>query len=161
VAWAAAPPVVEVKGSRTTLAAVAGAGLMVLGIIGGLIGLLVAVLGGSIVSQFNLDDYGDFGGLNDPAAILSGAIVFFGVLLVVFSLVYLIAGLGVVRSRGWGRVMGLIVGILGSLFWVASLTGSGSAGADAASGGVFALVLLGIHLYITLALAFVWRRKAA
>lgn len=159
VAWGAPPVVVAAKGGRTTLAAIAGAGLIVLGVLGALLGIAFAVLGSSFVKQLDLTQYGDFGNVNDPAAIVSGAIAFVGIIVVVYSLVYLIGGIGIVRSRGWGRVMGLIVGILSGLFWLLSLTGGGSAGA---SGGIFfPLVMFAIHAYVVVVLIMFWRSKTA
>lgn len=159
IAWAAPPVAVAAAGGRTTLAAIAGVGLIILGVLGGLLGLMVAVFGSSIVTQLDLSQYGgDFGGLNDPAAVVSGAIAFVGIVIVVYSLVYFIGGIGVVRSRGWGRVMGLIVGTLSGLFWLMSLTGSGS---GANSGLGFALVMVAIHVYIVVVLIMFWRRKTA
>ena len=160
VAWGAAPVAVAAKGGRTTLAAIAGVGLIILGILGGLLGLMITVFGPSVVSQFDLSQYGDFGDINDPAAVISGAIAFVGIVVVVYSLVYLFGGIGIVRSRGWGRVMGLIVGILSGLFWLLSLTGGGSA-SGAASGIGFVLVMLGIHVYVVVVLIMFWRNKTA
>lgn len=158
VAWGAPPVAVAAKGGRTTLAAIAGVLLIVLGVLGGLLGLMVAVFGSSIVRQLDLDQFGgDFtgSGLNDPAAVISGAIAFVGIVVVVYSLVYLIGGIGIVRSRGWGRVMGLIVGILSGIFWLLSLTGGSNSGIG------FTLVMLGIHAYVVVVLFMFWRNKTA
>lgn len=158
VAWAAPPVAVAATSGRTMLAAIAGVGLIVLGVLGGLIGLAIAVFGSSVVSQFDLTQYGDFGDINDPAAVISGAIAFVGIIVVAYSLVYLIGGIGIVRSRGWGRVMGLIVGILSGLFWLMSVTGGGGS-----TGGniFFPLLMLVIHAYVVVVLIIFWRRKAA
>lgn len=158
VAWGAPPVAVAAAGSRTTLAAIAGAGLIVLGVLGGLLGLIIAVFGSSIVKQLDLNQYGDFGDVNDPAAVVSGAVAFIGIIFVLYSLVYLIGGIGIVRSRGWGRVMGLIVGILSGLFWLASLSGGGS---GAGNSILFPLVLLLIHVYVVVVLIMFWKRKTA
>ena len=160
VAWAAPPVAVAVRGGRTTLAAIAGVGLIILGVLGALLGLLFAIVGASIVASLgNFADIPELNGAN-AGTVVSGLVAFFGIIIVVYSLVYLIAGIGVVRSRGWGRVIGIIIGILSSLFWFAGL--SGSARSDStASGGAFVLVMLGIHLYIAVVLLFWWRRKTA
>lgn len=156
VAWGAPPAVAAARGGRTVLAAIAGVLLIILGILGGLLGLMVAVFGSSIVRQLDLSQYGgDFGGLNDPAAVVSGAIAFVGIIVVVYSLVYLIGGIGVVRSRGWGRVIGLIVGILSGLFWLLGLSGGSSSGIG------FAIVMLAVHAYVVVVLIMFWRTKAA
>ncbi|MEO5703458.1 MAG: hypothetical protein ABIZ52_02870 [Candidatus Limnocylindrales bacterium] len=163
VAWGAAPVVAVAKGGRTTLAAIAGVLLILLGILGGLLGLMITVFGSTIVGQLDLDQFGgDFtgSGLNDPAAVVSGFLAFVGIVVVVYSLVYLLGGIGIVRSRGWGRVMGLIVGILSGLFWLLSLTGGGSS-SGASSGIGFVLVMLGIHVYVVVVLLMFWRNKTA
>ena len=161
VAWGAPPVAAVAKGGRTVLAAIAGVALIILGILGGLLGLMIAVFGSSIVRQLDLSQYGgDFGGLNDPAAVVSGAIAFVGIVLIVYSLVYLIGGIGVVRSRGWGRVIGIIVGILSGLFWVLILTG-GSSSRGAGSSIVFVVVMLAIHIYIAAVLIIFWRNSTA
>jgi hypothetical protein len=155
VAWQAPPPVVAASGARTPLAFASGILLILLAIGGGLIGLLLAVFGSSVVAQMDLSQFGDVGGLNDPGALVSGVLITFGIVIIVYSLVYLIAGIGVLRSRGWGRVMGIVVGILSGLFWLASLSGGNNAG-----GGLFVIVLLAIHVYIVATLLFFWRSKA-
>lgn len=158
IAWGAPPVAVAAAGGRTTLAAIAGAGLIVLGVLGGLLGIGIAVFGASVVKQIDLSSYGDFGNVNDPAALISGAVAFIGIIFVVYSLVYLIGGIGIVRSRGWGRVMGLIVGILSGIFWLLSLTSGGSG-----SGGnlFFPLVLFLIHAYVVVVLIMFWKKKTA
>ena len=140
VAWGAPPAAAAAKGGRTVLAAVAGVMLIILG----------------IVRQLDLSQYGgDFGGINDPAAVVSGAIAFVGILIVVYSLVYLIGGIGIVRTRAWGRVIGLVVGTLSALFWLLGLMGGQSSGIG------FALVMLAIHVYVVVVLILFWRMKAA
>ena len=153
VAWGA-PPVAAAAGQRTPLAMVAGILLVLLSIGGGLIGLMIAIFGSAVVKQLNLDQYGDFGGLNDPAAVVGGFLAFIGVIVVVYSIVYLVAGIGVLRSRGWGRTIGIIVGILSGIFWLLSLSGNGG-------GGLFVIVLLAMHAYIAVVLLFFWRSRAA
>lgn len=159
VAWAAPPVAVARSGGRTVLAAIAGAGLIVLGVLGGLLGLAVAVFGSSVVRQLDLGQYGDFGNINDPAAVISGAIAFVGIIVVLYSLVYLIGGIGIVRSRGWGRVIGLIVGILSGTFWLLSLSGGGASGAG--NNLAFPLVMVAIHAYVVVVLIMFWKNKTA
>jgi hypothetical protein len=159
VSWAPAPAPVAARGQRTTVSLVAGILLVIGGILGGLAGLLVAAFGDSIVDMIeNVRPMPDLEGM-DPATFLSGVVVFIGIIVLVYSLVYLIAGIGVIRSRDWGRVLGLIVGILSGLIWLSGLGGAGRAG-----GGdniVVTLILLGIHVYIVVALLFFWRAKSS
>lgn len=153
VAWAPAPAAVAAPGGRTGLAAAAGVILLILGILGGLLGLFVAVVGGSIVSQ--LGDIVDVPGLNDPGSVIGGVVAFFGILVVVYSLVYVIGGIGILRSRNWGRVLGLIVGILSGLVWLSGLGQTDRANLP------FTIIMLGIHVYVVVVLAMFWRTKTA
>ena len=157
VSWAPPPAPVTVAGRRTTISLAAGILLIIGGILGGLAGLAVAVFGNAIVQS--LEDFGGMPELEgvDTASFMSGFIVFFGIIVIVYSLVYLIAGIGVVRSRDWGRVLGLIVGILSGLVWLSGLGGTNQAGAGDSLGGT--LVALAIHAYIVVALLFFWKTK--
>lgn len=155
VAWQAPPPVVAAQGRRTGLAAAAGVVLLILGVLGGLLGLLVALVGGSFVA--GLGDLGYFPELEgaDPAAILAGAVTFFGIVVVIYSLVYLFAGIGILRSRTWGRVMGLIVGIISGLIWLGGLGQTDQANIP------FTIVMLAVHAYVVVVLILFWRTKTA
>ena len=148
----APPPPTPGAGGRTTLAAAAGVILLILGILGGLLGLFVAVVGGSLASSFG--DLIEIPGMNDPSSFVGGMIAFFGIIVVIYSLVYVFAGIGIVRSRNWGRVMGLIVGILSGLIWLSGLGGE--------RGNLpFTIVMLGIHVYVVVVLIMFWRAKTA
>jgi hypothetical protein len=162
VTWAAAPaPAVAMTGQRTVLAGIAGVLLLLGGILGGLLGLLVAVVGGSFASTLgDLVEIPDLNGA-DAGAVFGGVVAFFGILIVVYSLVYLFAGIGVLRNRGWGRVMGLIVGIISGLIWLSGLSSAGeiasASGGQSSMGGT--LVGFALHAYIVVALLFFWRSK--
>lgn len=150
VAWQAAPPAAPVKGQRTTLAMVAGILLLLLAIGGGLLGLLVVVLGSAFVSS--LGDIGNIPGYNgDPAAIVGGVVAFFGLVIVAYSVAYLLAGIGVLRNSNWARVLGIVVGIISGLIWLSGVSSS--------NGAVFSIIMLAIHAYIVVALLFYWRTK--
>ena len=157
VNWAPAPTPVAATGKRTPLSLAAGILLILGGILGGLAGLAVAVFGNAIVQS--LEDFGGMPNVEgmDMAAFMSGFIVFFGIIILVYSLLYLFAGIGVVRSRDWGRVLGLIVGILSGLIWLSGLGGVNQPGAGDSLVGT--LIGLGIHVYIVVALLFFWRAK--
>jgi hypothetical protein len=158
VTWAPAPaPVAAAAGQRTTISLVAGILLIIGGILGGLAGLAVAVFGNAIVQS--LEDLGGLPTLEgmDMAAFMSGFIVFFGIIILVYSLVYLFAGIGVLRSRDWGRVLGLIVGILSGLLWLGSVATPDQPGVRDSIVG--SLIAFGIHAYIVVALLFFWRTK--
>ena len=149
VAWAPPPPPPMRSGGRSTLSLVAGIVLMVLGILGVLAALAVFTIGREIVRRF-------YGG-EDPALVAS-VLTYGGIVLLVFSGFYVIGGVGAARSKDWGRITGIVIGILGSLFWLAGVGGAGRAGPrdDVA----FAFVLLALHAYVAIALLFFWRGRA-
>jgi hypothetical protein len=159
VAWAPPPATPAQQGGVTVWAKVAGVLLVIGGILGGLAGLAVAVFGSAVVEM--IDDMGqipDVEGL-DPRALVTGTIVFFGIIILIYSLVYLIGGIGVLRSRNWGRVLGLIAGILSGLIWLGSVTTPDVPGARDSTIG--SLIAFAIHAYIVIALIFFWRRPAS
>jgi hypothetical protein len=144
-----------VKGRRTGLAAAAGIILLILGVLGILVGALFFA-GTAFVSQLT-DRLGEIPGLpsgTNTSDILAGAFVFLGVIVLAYSLAYILGGIGVLRSRGWGRVLGILVGLFSGLFWLLALGGGGN------QGGAFVAILFGVHAYIFVVLAFFWRSKA-
>ena len=157
VAWAPPPAASAAVGQRTTLSLAAGILLVILGVLGGLFSLAVLTIGRSVVDQFDFSSLPGLEGNADPNAIVSGVITFVGIFVLACSTFYIIGGVGVMRSRGWGRVIGIIIGILAGLIWLGSLASSGRAGSDP----LFALVLLAIHAYIAVTLLFFWRTKVA
>jgi hypothetical protein len=164
VAWQAAPPAVAVKGKRTMLAAVAGILLLLGGIGGVILGLLVAVVGGSFVSNFG--QFGDFNNIPelngaDPGAVFGGVVVFLGLLVIAYSVAYVLAGIGVLRNSNWARVLGIVVSIISGLIWLSGVsTADQLADTRGAAGSMlFSLVALLIHVYIVVALLFFWRTK--
>ena len=159
-AWAPMPAAAApAVGQRTTLAAIAGILLLIGGILGGLAGLAVAIIGGSFAAT--LGDLIEIPGLvgGDPGAIFGGVIAFFGVIIFIYSLVYFSAGIGVLRNRGWGRVTGIVVGILSGLIWLGSVTTP--AQPDVQQSVVGSFLAFGVHVYIVVALLFFWRSRPA
>ena len=162
VAWAPPPAATVATRQRTSLSLAAGIILIVLGILGGLLGLLLATVGRGFVESFQ--GFNDLPGFNgaDPGAVVGGIVAFFGIVLLVGGIAYAIGGIGVLRSRGWGRVIGIVVGIIGGLFWLASLGGSGqyASSGGGGGGGLFAAIFLALHVYVIVALGFFWRVKS-
>lgn len=165
VAWQAPPPPVPMKGQRTPLALVAGILLLLLAIGGGLLGLLIIVVGSTIINSLGSDITNIPGYNGDPAALFTGVFAFFGIIIIAYSVAYLLAGIGVIRNSNWARVLGIVVGIISGLIWLGGLTGAGNAGttgagaAATAGGGLFSIVLFAIHAYIVVVLLFFWRSK--
>lgn len=159
VAWAP-PPTAPTAGqsARSTLSLVAGILLVIGGILGGLAGLAVAVVGKAVIES--LGDLGTIPGLEgvDTTAFVSGFITFFGIVILLYSLVYLTAGIGVIRSREWGRVLGISVGILSGLVWLGSVITPDRPNVTDSTVG--SLIVFGIHLYVVVVLLLFWRSRA-
>jgi len=164
-AWAApaAAAVAAPTGQRTTLALVAGILLLIGGVAGIVLGLLVAIVGGSFVASL-----GDFYAIPDLEGVNSGAffgglVAFVGVLVAAYSVAYLLAGIGVIRNSNWARVLGLVVGIISGLIWLSGVGGANAVpdAQGAGSAWAFGLVMFVAHAYIVVALLFFWRTKPA
>ena len=165
VAWAAPAPagaVGAVEGKRTSLAAAAGVILIVLGVLGGLLALLVLALAGMAASFASGGAFDEVPGM--PAgfgAIIGGVIAIVAVVMLVYVGLAIAGGIGVLRSRGWGRVIGIVVGVIGTLFWLLAVFSPSSSSEGRTGGVIFAFVLLALHLYITIVLIGYWRNAPA
>jgi len=158
VAWQAAAPAVAVRAGRTGLAAGAGIGLLVFGILLLLLGLLFFAVAGMVNGMFEAGGFGEIPGMPPGfEGAIGGFVVVFGIIVILYSLLYIIGGIGVLRSRNWGRVIGIVVGILSGLLILSGLTSTSSAGDQ--SSLILSVVLLALHVYIVVALAFFWRSK--
>jgi hypothetical protein len=164
VGWQAPPVIVATKAERTTPALAAGILLIIGGVGGILIGLLVAIVGGTVVSSVDFSQFSNTPDLNgaDPGAVAGGVVAFIGAVIVAYSIAYLLAGIGVVRNANWARVLGIVIGIISGLFWLLGLVNANRAQnvAGASGGGIlFVALAVGVHVYIVVALLFFWRTK--
>jgi hypothetical protein len=158
VAWAPPPAAGAAVGQRTTLALAAGILLVILGSLGVLFSLVVLTIGRGVIQGFDFSGIPGAEGFSDPNALVSGVITFLGIFVLACSTFYIVAGVGIMRSKNWGRVIGIVIGILAGLVWLGGITGGGrAAGGDTS----FAVVLLAIHAYVVIALLFFWRSKSA
>ncbi|HEV2006863.1 MAG TPA: hypothetical protein VGQ85_09640 [Candidatus Limnocylindrales bacterium] len=144
----------------------AGILLILGGIAGILLGLLVAIVGGSVISSLDFSRFQNVPDLNgaNPGALAGGVVAFIGAVVVAYSIAYLLAGIGVLRNSNWARVLGIIVGIISGLVWLSGVANANHAQnvAGASGGGIlFSVLALGVHVYIVVALLFFWRRKAS
>ncbi len=156
VAWGAAPAAPVVAG-RSGLAMAAGIGLLVFGILLLLIGLLFLAVAGMVGGMAGSGAFDEIPGMPPGfEGAIGGFVVVLGIIVILYSLLYIIGGIGVLRSRGWGRVLGIVVGIITGLFLLAGLTSPSDQ-----SSLLVTLVLLGIHVYVVIVLAFFWRSRTA
>jgi hypothetical protein len=80
------------------------------------------VLGGSKVSDyFNSEQFTNLGDT------IGGALIAIGVVMLVWALLEILASLGMLLRRTWGRALGTVVGLFGGLFMTLILFGSLSA----------------------------------
>jgi len=164
VGWQAPPVVVATKGERTTAALAAGL-LLILGGVGGiLIGLLVAIVGGPLASSVDFSQFSNSPDLNgaNASALAGGVVAFIGAVVAVYSIAYLLAGIGVVRNANSARVLGIVIGTISGLFWLLGLVNANRAQnvAGASGGGIlFVALAVAVHVYIVVALLFFWRNK--
>jgi len=158
VAWAPPPAAGAAVGQRTTLSLAAGILLVILGVLGVLFSLVVLTIGRGFVQAFDFTNLPGVQGLDDPNAIVGGVITFLGIFVLACSTFYIVSGVGIMRSKSWGRVIGIIIGILAGLLWLGSVAGGGRSGSGDGIG--FALVLLAIHAYVAIALLFFWKNRA-
>jgi hypothetical protein len=138
---------------------VAGVALLVLGVLGALFGLLFFALAGMVGSLGQGGFFDEVPGMPPGfETSIGGFVAVIGVIVIVYSLLYVAGGIGVLRSRGWGRVIGIVVGIISGLIWLAGVF-SPSTSANGQSGILFSVVLLAIHAYIVVVLIAFWRTK--
>jgi len=158
VAWQAAAPAVAVQSGRTALAAGAGIGLLVFGVLLLLLGLLFMAVAGMVNGMFESGGFGEFPGMPPGfEGAMGGFVVVFGVIVILYSLLYIVGGIGVLRSRNWGRVMGIVVGVLTGLLMLSGFAMPSPTGDQGSL--IVSLVLFALHVYIVVALAFFWRSK--
>jgi hypothetical protein len=108
--------------------AVVGAGVILL-VIATLLGIfgILAIFAGAIMGQItNLSGQGDLTEEQANALMTVGrtVIIAFGGVALGLGLAHLLSGIGVLRRRGWARILGLVMSVLGVLFWVLVLASS-------------------------------------
>jgi hypothetical protein len=122
----AAPP------ASGTSGAVVGAGVILL-VIATLLVIFgtFAILGGAMMGQIT-NFSGETGLTEEQAAALMQVgrtfILVFGGVALAIGLAHLVSGIGVLRRRGWARILGLVMSVLGVLLWLVVLVSSALAG---------------------------------
>jgi hypothetical protein len=147
---------------------------MLRGLITGLFLLLMGLLtlafaallitGGSLAGGFfgdlfrqygvTIDEFGGTGAqqtLSTATSVVTGFIIFLGVLVGLYGLVETLGGLGTLLRRGWGRVCGFIAvilavplltfGLFGSLSAIGNLNSLGVNTSDVGNGGIIVLAI--------------------
>jgi hypothetical protein len=128
--WNPSPQAASGTGSASGAVVAAGVILLVIATLLGIFGVF-AILGGAMMGQIsNLS--GETGLTEEQAAALMQVgrtfIFVFGGVALAIGLAHLASGIGVLRRRGWARILGLVMSVLGVLLWLLVLVSSGLAG---------------------------------
>lgn len=111
--------------------------LLVIATLLGIFGI-VAIFAGAIMGQIS-DLSGQIGLTEEQARAVMAVgrtfIFVFGGVALAIGLAHLLSGIGVLRRRGWARILGLVMSVLGVLFWLLVLVSSALAGAQPISAG--------------------------
>jgi hypothetical protein len=124
--WDAQTRPVVIEGGAS--GAVVGAGVTLL-VISALVGIfsLLALLAGAIMGQMS-DLYRDSGLTDEQIRIANGlgraVILAVGGIGLALAVAHLLSGIGVLRRRGWARILGLVLSVLGVVIWGLALVGS-------------------------------------
>ena len=119
-AWNPTP--VAPSSSEGASGAVVGAGVILL-VIATLLGIfgILAILAGAMMGQItNLSGQNGLTEEQANALMTVGRplIIAFGGVALGLGIAHLLSGIGVLRRRGWARILGLVMSLLGVLFWL-------------------------------------------
>jgi hypothetical protein len=120
--WDAQSRPVVVEGGASGV--VVGAGVILL-VIAALVGIfsLFALLAGAMMGQ--MTGLSADSGLTDAQlAVARVFVLVIGGIGLALAVTHLISGIGVLRRRGWARILGLVLSVLGVLIWGLALAGS-------------------------------------
>lgn len=128
--WNPVPQPAAGAGAASGAVVAAGVILLVIATLLMIFGVF-AILGGAMMGQIgNLT--GDNGLTQEQADALMQVgrtfIFVFGGVALVIGLAHLASGIGVLRRRGWARILGLVMSVLGVLIWLLLLVSSALAG---------------------------------
>jgi hypothetical protein len=158
-------PAAAAYGPVTGLAKIAGIVILLFALFWGAIGALILFAGGlakvgsSSSGVANVAQFGDAVG---------NFIAGFGIVILILAIIELIAGIGILMSKDWARVAGIVYALIfgfGSIFIV--LGGVGASNSDVNTGGagagtlIFGLVFLIGYIYAIFALGLRWRARIA
>ncbi len=72
---------------------------------------------GFVLGGTKLSDYVDTAQFSNVADAIGGALIAVGVVMFVWALLEILASLGMILRRTWGRALGTVIGLFGGLFW--------------------------------------------
>jgi hypothetical protein len=143
----AAPPAYGVgpaTAPRPGIVTGAGGTLIALGVLTGLFGL-VMLLGASIFAgAAGSIDTSQMPGASGFFGAVAGALIVLTLIIIGFGVLQFIAGLKILSGRGWARITGIVLAIIGLLFGLAGLGGD--------NGPLLGLVLVVANGFVLFAL---------
>ena len=125
-AWNPTPVAPSSSGGASGAVVGAGVILLVIATLLGIFGIL-AILAGAMMGQItNLSGQNGLTEEQANALMTVGrtVIIAIGGVALGLGLAHLLSGIGVLRRRGWARILGLVMSVLGVLFWVLVLASS-------------------------------------
>jgi hypothetical protein len=128
--------------SRPTFVTVAGILLIIFGVIL-LLAAVLAFAGGALLANA-------FGGV-EGGGIFAGIAAFFGVIVLFWSILHFLGGIGSLQGKGWGRWIGMVVAVITVIFGVLGLLGSMGGTADGGS-LIYQIIVIAIYGFIAYAL---------
>jgi len=128
----------ERRRSTSVLVVVAGVFLLVAGLLAIVTGALFGIVGGLVAGLESVDGTGT--GVLSAAG---GAAVLYGIAAVAWGVLQVFAAAAMLVHRGWGRVLGLVIGDVGLAFFGLSLAGALTSGEPLASMGVNLVLVAG------------------
>ena len=152
--WVAPPPLPPTS-PASALTKIAAALLLFMGGITTLVGVFF-VLGAAILTRAANQQ-----GVPGLGTVVGGTLAVIAVVVLVIGIVEMLGGVGVWRGSGWGRVVGLIYGVLGLLLGLAVTLDAASATSGTRDGGFGGIVFLAVYGFVTLVLAMGWRASPA
>lgn len=128
--WNPMPPTTSAAGGASGAVVAAGVILLVIATLLMIFGIF-AFLGGAMMGQIS-NFSGETGLTEEQTAALMQIgrtfIFVFGGVALAIGLAHLVSGIGVLRRRGWARILGLVMSVLGVLLWLLALVSSALAG---------------------------------
>lgn len=134
----------ERRRSTSGLVVLAAVFLLVAGLLWLVTGALFGVLGGLVAGLESVDGAGTGGFFGATG----GAVVVYGIAVVAWGIVEVFAAAAMLVRLGWGRALGLAIGVVGVAFTGLSLASALGSGEPLASMGVTLVLVAGYGLTV-------------
>jgi hypothetical protein len=142
--WAAAAP--PARPGMVTGAAIV---LLVLGVLTAILGLFALLAASIFTSGMDIPGMEQFG--ENAAGAIGGVVAIVGGVFIVFGVLQILSGINLFSARSWARILGIVLCVIGALFGLLALLGSGNSSAQGSP--IFGLILLLANGFVVWALA--------